>query len=300
MIPSAAGVLMRTVSAPLPRMPNLPAVAALLCTNNTAGSGTFTMAFNTTSLAGTFSASSSLGTPQSISVPYFSAGGILDTSAYEVRASINLSPTTGSNIALAGGSSPLNTWITLSTSPSFNFTCSGRRSGYAEIQIQLRHKVETPYSSTRVYMLGQDSDAVTPTFSGTTLLPFSKLSPETAVLGFYLDAATSANQFQTRAYRDGVLIVSNTLGFSTGSISENEYEIYNLEHYTNGSGLVYNVGQGTGAISGKRGFPASSLSGTYFTSPAIGTSGVGFIRVYIRHITDINKAESVTLDFTMN
>lgn len=300
MIPNTAGLYGGVVADNVPRMPSLTSVAALQCTNNTAGSGTFTLAFNTSSLAGTFSTSSSIGSPQSISVPYFTAGGVLDTSNYEVRASVTLAPTTGSNIALAGGSSPLDTWITLSTSPSFNFTCSGRRSGEAQISITLRHKVETPYTSTRVYSLFQESDAVTPSFSGTTTLNFSKLSPETAVMGFYLDDATSANQFQCRAYRNGVFTTSNTLGFSTGSISENEYEIYDLEHFTNGATLVYNVGLGTGLISGKRPEGASSTSGTYFTSPAIGGSGVGFIRVFIRHVTDISKSASVTLNFTLN
>ena len=66
------------------------------------------MAFNTTSKTATFSSSSSLGSPQNFTVTYFGAGDIVDPSEYEIRAEVTTSPTTGSNIALAGGSAPLN------------------------------------------------------------------------------------------------------------------------------------------------------------------------------------------------
>lgn len=255
------------------------------------------MAFNVTSKTATFSSSSSLGTPQSFTVTYFGAGVTVDPSEYEIRAEITAGPTTGSNIALAGGSAALNTWITLSASPSFNFTCSGRRSGYVDVSITIRHKLQTTYSSTGRGSLEQQSDAVTPSFSGTTSLSVSYLSSESGELGVYFDAGSSANQFQCRGYREGVNVLNNTLSFSTGGISESEYEIYQIETSSNNAGMTYNAGVGTGNIGTLRGNGASASSGSYFTVNAVSGSHSGFIRVYIRHITDISKANFVYLEF---
>lgn len=297
MIFDIAGNFGSVVSPNLPLPPSLPAAADLVGSNNTAGSGAYSMAFNTTSKTATFSSSSSLGSPQSFTVTYFGAGTI-DASEYEIRAQITAGPTTGSNIALAGGSAALNTWITLSTSPSFNFTSSGRRSGSVDVTITIRHKIQTSYTSTRVYALIQQSDAVAPSFSGTTSLSISYLSSETGVMGVYFDAGSSANQFQCRGYRSGSLILTNTLGFTTGGISESEYEIYLLETSSNNAGMTYNTGLGTGSISARRGNPATSTSGSYWTINAVATAHTGFIRVYIRHITDLTKSNFVELNFS--
>lgn len=296
MIFDIAGNFGSVVSPNLPIFPSLPVAADLVGSNNTAGSGTYSMAFNITSKTATFSSSSSLGSPQSFTVTYFGAGTV-DASEYEIRAVINVGPTTGSNISLAGGSAPLNTWITLSTSPSFNFTASGRRSGFLSLSVTIRHKTQTTYSSTQLYALEQQSDAVTPSFSGTTSLSISYLSSETGVMGVYFDNARPANQFHCRGYRSGSLILANTLSFNTGGISESEYEIYNIEATNNTAGMTFNIGAGTGNIGTKRGTVSSPTSGSYWTVNAVSGSYSGNIRVYIRHITDLTKNNSVTLEF---
>lgn len=296
MIFDAAGNFGSVVAANLPIFPSLPAAATLVCSNNTAGSGTYSMAFNVTSKTATFSSSSSLGSPQNFTVTYFGAGTV-DPSEYEIRAEIASGPTTGANIALAGGSAALNTWISLNTSPVFSFTCSGRRSGFVLLSITIRHKIQTTYASTRAYSLEQQSDAVTPTFSGTTSLSISYLAPETGVMGVYFDAGSSANQFQCRGYREGSLILTNTLSFNIGGISESEYEIYLLETSNDNAGMTYNTGLGTGNIGSRRGNSPTSTSGSYWTVNAVAGSYSGFIRVYIRHITDLNKSNFVFLEF---
>lgn len=291
----AAGNFGSVVADNLPISPSLPAASTLVCSNNTAGSGTYSMAFNTTSKTATFSSSSSLGSPQNFTVTYFGAGAV-DPSEYEIRAEISSGPTTGANIALAGGSAALNTWITLGASPVFSFTCSGRRSGTVDLSITIRHKIQTTYTSTQVYFMHQLSDAVAPTFSGTMSMSTSYLSSESGEMGVYFDAGSSANQFQCRSYRGGSNILTNTLSFNTGGITESEYEIYNIETSNDNAGMTFNTGLGT-EIGSRRGNAATSTSGSYWTINAVAGSYSGFIRVYIRHITDISKSNFVYLEF---
>lgn len=301
MIFDIAGNFGSVVSPNLPVFPSLPAAATLVCLNNTAGTGYAVLQFNTTPKTATFSSSSSLGSPQSFTVTYFGPTATVDASEYEISATISSGPTTGSNWTLqTGGSNALlNTWYTLGSFPigGYSFTCSGRRSGDLNVSVTIRHKIQTTYSSTRVYTLQQQSDAVAPSFFGITDLSISYLSPETGIMGVYFDNGSPANQFQSRGFRNGSYINANALGFSTGGISESEYEIYNIESSSNNAGMTFNIGAGTGNIGTKRGTASSSTSGTYWTINAVAGSYSGFIRVHIRHVTDLTKSNSVTLQF---
>lgn len=298
MIPSATGLVLNSISAPLPLPPSLPAAAVLVGSNNTAGSGTYSMAFNTTSKTATFSSSSSLGSPQSFTVTYFGAGTVTP-SEYEIRAEVTSGPTTGSNIALAGGSAALNTWITLSTSPSFNFTASGRRSGIVQVSITIRHKIQTSYTSTRAYTLQQQSDAVTPSFGGGfgNQITLSVFGGETFVMGFYVDTLSSPGEWMLRSYRNGTYIQGLTGTVSFGGISESEYDISIVSAATStampflwGSFVYGNAGT-------RRAVTASATSGPYYAGD--GTTGAGSALMVLRfkHVTDETKFADLAVTF---
>lgn len=298
MIPDIAGTLLMVVSPLLPIFPSLPVAANLVGSNNTAGSGTYSMAFNTTSKTATFSSSSSLGSPQSFTVTYFGAGTV-DASEYEIRAEIAAGPTTGSNIALAGGSAALNTWITLSASPSFNFTASGRRSGLLSLSITIRHKIQTTYSSTRVYGLQQQSDAVVPGFGGGfgNQITLSVFPGETFNMGFYIDNASAANNWMLRTYRNGTYIQGLTGDVSFGGISESEYDITIVSAATSaampflwGSSVYGNAGD-------RRSFTASATSGPYYGGDGSTGAGSALLVIRFKHVTDQNVFSDLVLTF---
>ncbi len=284
-----------------PATPNLPAAGPLLCTNNTAGFGSAGFQFNVTAKTGTFTSSSSLGSPQTIPVTYFAAGDSVNPADYEIRATVVSGPTTGANIALTGTSASLNTWYTLSAIPfsgQFNFQCSGRRSGYLDVSFTIRHRTQTAISSTRTYRISQQSDAVIPSFGGGfgNTISLSVFSAESFVMGFYIDNASAANEWMLRSYRNGTFIQGLTGSVSFGGIPESEYTI-GIHSATNTGAMPFNSGTGGGLISDKRSMGASSTSGMYYAGTGATGAGSALLVVRFQHATDQNVFSDLSLTF---
>lgn len=284
--------LQRIVTVNSPVTPTFTAPATMTSTNTLGGSGTFSFQFNSNKRTCTTNVTGSVGGSGASSFTYFGASDLVDPADYEVM--VTLGSNSGfSNIAAAGGSATLGVWISLSSSPLYSFTCSDRRGGYRPITVEIRHKVSTGVTASTSITMNQTSDAVAPTISslsGTTTLTRTTTN---SYLGIYIDNGSSANAGRIRTYKDTTVDTDIGFTFSTGSISESEYEFKFDQVSITPSGSLSFGGTAAGSyvdVSSGRALSASSGTGGHYFANNVMAAGVGVMRVTIRHKLDTAKS----------
>lgn len=291
----------RTGIANSPVTPTFTAPATMTSTNTLSGSGTFSFQFNSNKRTCTTNVTGSVSGSGASSFTYFSASDVIDPADYEVM--VTLGSNSGfSNIATAGGSATLGVWITLSTSPLYSFSCSDRRGGSRPITVAIRHKVSTGTTASTNITMNQTSDAVSPTWGGSSGATTVIRTTTDSFLGIYIDSATAANAGQLRVYKNTTLFSQTGVTFSTGSIPESEYEVSAVCFVPTPSdgflisdtfGAYYDVAT-LRAIT-----PAwNSSTARYWSRLGTEPAATGKILVSVRHKFDNSKQDSRIFDFS--
>ncbi len=292
--------LRRIVTVNLPVVPTFTAPATMTSSNTLSGSGTFSFQFNSNKRTCATSVTGSVGGSGASSFTYFGASDPIDPSDYEVM--VTLGTNAGfSNITTAGGSATLGVWISLSSSPLYSFSCSDRRGGSRPITVAIRHKISTGVTASTSITMNQTSDAVSPTWGGSSGATTVIRTTTDSFLGIYIDSATAANAGQLRVYKNTTLFSQVGITFSTGAIPESEYEVSAVCFVptpSNGFIISDTLGSYYDVATLRANTPAwNSSTARYWSRLGTEPAATGRISVTVRHKLDTSKQGGRTFDF---